>query len=392
MKHHSIQSMLKRLLITVALLFFATFNLKAQFIVMTTEADSLIRLGSDYIYNIQFEKAHTCFTTVIDKYPTHPAGYFLDAMVDWWKIRTSKRNVNMDSKFLEKIEKCIEVSDNLLEGDENNITGLFFKAGALGFRARLESEREEWFDAASDGKAALNLLEQCQTLAPTNHDILLGTGIYNYFAPTIAEQYPLIQPILAFLPRGDKKLGILQLSSAARYARYAGTEARVILMQVYYQFEKNSQYAYQLAQELFKKYPNNPYFQKYVGRCQIQLGLSDSAEKTWRDVIIKCIERKLGYDQQIAREGLYYVGRALMNRGDYEMALRYFYKCDEAGRFLDEDASSFTIQVNLQIGKIYDMQSKRTLAIKQYDKVLSWQDRNGSHNEAKKYKEKPFSR
>lgn len=392
MKHHTLYSICKQLIITAMLLFCGFFTAKAQFIVMTTEADSLIRLGSDYIYNIQFDKAHACFTTVIDKYPKHPAGYFLDAMVDWWKIRTSKRSTNMDSKFLEKIEKCIEVSDNLLQDDENNITGLFFKAGALGFKARLESEREEWFDAASDGKTALNLLEKCQTLAPTNHDILLGTGIYNYFAPTIAEQYPLIQPILAFLPRGDKRLGILQLSSAARYARYAGTEARVILMQVYYQFEKNPQYAYQLANELFKKYPENAYFQKYVGRCQIQLGLADSAEKTWRDVILKCIDRKLGYDQQIAREGLYYVGKALMNRGDYEMALRYFYKCDEAGRFLDEDVSGFTVQVNLQIGKIYDIQSKRTLAIKQYDKVLNWEDRNGSHNEAKKYKEKPFLR
>lgn len=384
--------MFKRSFLLVTLCFLFAYNGRAQFIVMTSEADSLIRYGSNHIYNLQFEKAHSCFNQVITKYPDHPAGYFLDAMVEWWRIRTSKKNETLDERFLSKIEKCIEVCDNLLETDENNITGLFFKAGALGFRARLESEREEWFDAASDGKEALNLLEHCQTLAPTNHDILLGTGLYNYFAPTFAEQYPLIQPILAFLPRGDKRLGILQLNSAARYARYAGTEAKVILMQIYYQFEKTPQYAYQLAKELSTKYPDNPYFQKYVGRCQIQLGLNDSAEVIWRDVVNKCIAKKQGYDQQIAREALYYVGRSLMNRGDYDMALRYFYKCDEAGRFLDEDVSGFTILVNLHIGKIYDIQSKRNLALKQYDKVLNWEDRNGSHMEAKKYKEKPFSR
>lgn len=364
----------------------------AQFIVMTTEADSLVRTGSAHIYNIQFDKAHACFKQVIDKYPTNPAGYFLDAMVEWWRIRTNKKSNTLDEVFLEKIDHCIEKCDNLLQQDENSITGLFFKAGALGFRARLYSERESWFDAASDGKAAMSLLQQCQTLAPSNHDILLGTGLYNYFAPTFAEQYPLIQPILAFLPRGDKKLGILQLNSAAKYARYAGTEAKVILMQIHYQFEKTPQYAYQLAQELNTSYPDNPYFQRYLGRCQIQLGLNAEAEATWRDVVLKCIDKKQGYDQQTAREGLYYVGKALMNRNDFDMALRYFYKCDEAGRFLDEDVSGFTIQVNLQIGKIYDMQSKRNLAIKQYDKVLSWEDKQGSHAEAKRYKEKPFSR
>ena len=31
-------------------------------------------------------------------------------------------------------------------------------------------------------------------------------------------------------------------------------------------------------------------------------------------------------------------------------------------------------------------------AIKQYDKVLAWDDSSGSHAEAKKYKEKPFSK
>lgn len=394
MDSQSKNNIMKYFMIICAIVF-STVSLQkasAQFIVMTTDADSLVIAGSSHIYNIQFEKAHACFSQVIAKYPSNPAGYFLDAMVEWWRIRTSKKSTTLDEKFLDKIEECIEVCDKLLEQDENSITGLFFKAGALGFRARLYSERESWFDAASDGKEAMDLLQQCQTLAPNNHDILLGTGLYNYFAPTFAEQYPIIQPILAFLPRGDKKLGILQLNSAVKYARYAGTEAKVILMQIYYQFEKTPQYAYQLAQELTKAYPDNPYFQKYLGRCQIQLGLNAEAEATWRDVVNKCIAKKQGYDQQTAREALYYVGKALMNRQDFDMALRYFYKCDEAGRFLDEDVSGFTIQVNLQIGKIYDMQSKRNLAIKQYDKVLSWEDKQGSHAEAKRYKEKPYSR
>lgn len=80
---------------------------------------------------------------------------------------------------------------------------------------------------------------------------------------------------------------------------------------------------------------------------------------------------------------MYYVGLALMNRKELDSSLKYFYKCDEAGRFLDEDVSGFTVKVNLKIGNIYDIRGQRELAIQQYKKVLAWEERQNSHEEAK---------
>ena len=123
----------------------------------------------------------------------------------------------------------------------------------------------------------------------------------------------------------------------------------------------------------------------------VMLGMWTEMEQTWRNVVNRCINRNIGYDQQTAREGLYYIGLALMNRKQLDSALTYFYKCDEAGRFLDEDISGFTIKVNMKIGNIYDVQGKRSLAIEQYKKVLKWDDRQNSHEEAKRYINQPFS-
>ena len=53
---------------------------------MKSDADSLVRVGIQYIYNVEFDRAHECFVKIINLYPEHPAGYFLDAMIDWWKI------------------------------------------------------------------------------------------------------------------------------------------------------------------------------------------------------------------------------------------------------------------------------------------------------------------
>jgi len=367
-----------------------TQHSNAQWPIITTDADSLIQLGAGYIYNVEFDKARGYFSEVMNKYPEHPAGYFLDAMIEWWKILLYRDTKEFDNEFLNKIEKVIEVSDAILEQNEFDIKGLFFKGGALGFRGRFWALRESWIRAASDGHEAFNILMECWKTAPGNHDIMLGTGIYNYFAEAIPEKYPYLKPLLTFLPPGDKVMGIKQLQACSRHALYSGVEAEVVLMQVYYTFEKNNSKAMEMAEYLSGKYPRNPYFQRYLGRTYVINGLADEWEKVWRNILNNYIAKERGYDVMSAREALYYIGMALMRRSDYDMALKYFLKCDEACRVLDDDPSGFQVQSNLYIGKIYDKKKKRDLAKKQYEKVLNWDDNGGSHSQAKRYLKNPY--
>ena len=85
-----------------------------------------------------------------------------------------------------------------------------------------------------------------------------------------------------------------------------------------------------------------------------------------------------------AREALYYIGYALQLRGEYDMALKYFYKCDEACRVLVRQQSGFMVQLNLRFGNIFDLQGKRKYAIKQYEKVLRMNENQNSHAKDKK--------
>jgi tetratricopeptide (TPR) repeat protein len=385
--------MLFKLIISI-LVCITSISASAQWTIMRSDADILVKKGAQQIYNLQFDSASANFSKVREMYPDHPAGYFLDAMVEWWRITTtSSRSKKLDDVFLDKINKTIEVCDKLIDKNRFDVPALFFKGGAVGYRGRFYATREQYLKAADDGRIGFDLLMECQKLAPQNHDVMLGAGLYNYFAATLPEQYPILKAAMMFLPSGDKKLGILQLVTAGKRAQYAATEAKVVLLQVYYQFEKNPTEAIKIAQELFTSYPDNAYFQRYVGRCQVQLGFNAEYESTWRDALRKCIDKKNGsYDLLTAREGLYYIGVALLNRNQLDSALRYFYKCDEAGRHLDEDVSGFTVKVNIKIGNVYDLQGKRELAISQYKKVLSWDERQNSHTEANAYIEKPFGK
>jgi tetratricopeptide (TPR) repeat protein len=311
-------------IIILLLIFISGSKLSAQWAIMTSEADSLVRAGANHIYNVEFDSAEVCFKKVIDKYPNQPAGYFLSAMVDWWKITLFRETDYFHDSFLKKIKKVIEISDELLDENEKDINALFFKAGAMGYRGRFYAEQKEWLNAAQDGSEAFELMLECYKVAPNNHDIMLGTGIYNYFAVAIPERYPITKPMLYFLPKGDKHLGLLQLRASSIHARYASIEAKVVLLQIYYTFEKDTKKAIETAKELFAEYPNNPYFHRYLGRGYIKQGNINKYEEIWREITIRCLDGWNGYDRVTAREALYYVGYALKRKKRIQRCTQIF--------------------------------------------------------------------
>ncbi len=381
-----------KLVISIAIIFlsFAGNQAYSQWAIMYSDADSLVLLGSDLIYNLEFAKAEQIFKDVQKKYPIHPAGYFLDAMIDWWIINLNLDDERRDGQFLKKIDKVINKCDYILDSIPTDINALFFKGGAIGYRARLYALRNKWIAAARDAQVALDILTRCQILAPTNHDILLGTGIYNYFSQKFAEDYPIIKPLMAFAPRGDKRLGLFQLRSAANYARYAKVEAEVVLLQVYYSYENDIYEAQKIAEELHTKYPNNPYFHKYLGRIYVRMGYTTEFEKTWRDIFSRCSEKWYGYNNSTAREAIYYIGLALLTRNNFSEAEKYFKKAIEGSKIVDKEETGFLAFSYLKLGNIYDAMGNRNKAVQSYNQVLKIKDYNDSHNQAKKFIQSPY--
>lgn len=375
------------------------FSLVSIFFYSTTKAqwpkdsviDQSVQKGIDHIYNFEFEKADSIFDVVIKLRPEHPVGYFFRAMVIWERIITNFENDSLDKTFYEAIESVISICDKLLDENHNDLAAIFFKGGAIGFRGRLRANRGEWLAAANDGVVALPLVQKAYKIAPNNYDVLLGTGIYNYYAEVIPEKYPFVKPFMLFLPNGDKKKGLEQLTLASRYSKYAKVEATYFLVQNYINFEKDYMKALELAKKLHAKYPNNSLFYRYLGRCLIYIGDMTEANKIFIDIRNKYIKKQRGYDTYEGREAYYNIARYEFLEGRYESALENFYKCDELSRKIDKDgASGFMSMANLNIGMIFDAQGKREYAIKQYKKVLDMKEYENSHADAKKYLNKPF--
>lgn len=351
--------------------------------------DSLLVTGIDQIYNIKFADASKTFELVKKDYPEHPSGYFFDAMILWWKIILDPNNEDYDDSFEDKLEYVIDFCDDMLDENPQNIDALFFKGGALGFRGRLYAFRENWFDAALDGKDALPIVYNAYSVAPVNPDIQLGFGIYNYYAAVVPVKYPFVKPFMIFFPEGDKEKGLEQLEYVAEKGKYARIESIYFLAMSYYNFENNYKKAFQYINILTEMYPDNPKFKSLKGRIWIKLNNYKQSSLIFKDIFNKCKSGLEGFNTNSLREASYYVGAQFERVGQLDSAKFYFEICESASKEMDEDEESgFLINAALYIAKIDKQLGNISAAVKRYEEVLDYREYKGSHEKAEEALEK----
>jgi len=363
--------------------FIITQQVKGQ----DAEFDSIVVKGIQQIYSIEFNQAEKTFNKLIRDYPQHPAGKFFLAMLDWWRILLDTSIEERDELFFEKIEKVIEHCDKILEEDPENVDAMFFKGGAIGFRGRLSAMRESWLSAVDDGREALPLVEKAGELDPDNIDVELGFGIYNYYASVIPEQYPIVKPLMIFLPSGDKELGLKQLKDVAQNGKYTKYEARYFLMTLLYRFEKDYDASEEYSKMLNKDFPDNPVFERWCGRIAMKKGNVNLADSIFKSVLWKGKKLKSGYNTlTVKREANYYIGYNYRKNSRYDSAQVYFEKCLNYSLKLDRDRESgFLINSTLYIGMIKEMNEEYAAAKMYYERVLDMREFGNSHGLAESY-------
>ncbi len=376
---------------SILLIIFFILSFQAVANSQTKDFDSTVAEGIDLIYNIKFESADSLFKELIADYPNHPAGRFFLAMIDWWKILLDLENESNDDIFFAKLEDVIYQCDQILKKDSENVDALFFKGGAIGFRGRLRALRESWLKAADDGREALPIVNRAYNLDPSNKDVQLGFGIYNYYAEVVPDRFPFVKPVMIFFPKGDKQKGIEQLADAAANGKYTKTESKYFLMQLFYQFEQNFFKAEEYSQMLIDEYPDNPQFQRYFGRINVKQGDYFAAKNAFQKVFDRSKENFYGYNQNAKREAAYYIGYYYRIHNEVDSAITFFTECENISRQIDKkETSGFLINSLLYLGMLNDRKGNREKAVAYYKELLNLREYGGSHSLAKQYLKNPY--
>ena len=347
--------------------------------------DSLIVAGIKQIYSIKFEEAYSTFDKLREVDPHNPAGKFFDAMVTWWQILLELENPRFDGLFYKKLENVIEQCDSILDKDKNNYNALFYKGGALGFRGRLLSVREDWVDAALDGKDALPIVGKIAELYPNNFDIQLGLGIYNYYAAIIPEKFSFVKPLMYLFPPGNRELGLTQLKIAAEKGRYAKYETRYFLMMIYFDFEKDYTLSMKYCKQLLNDFPQNPRFENFLARIYFRTAQFEKADSVFKVIYKKIKSGQRGYNYSLKRSTLYYLADINARHQRNIEAIKQFTESLKISEDIDGDKDSgFKVNTALYLGIIYTRIKDYEKAKEYYKRVLEMENYLGSIKKAEK--------
>ena len=345
--------------------------------------------GLDALYNVRFAEAEAQFQSIARRHPDHPIGPFLLALTTWWQILLDLSDTSHDADFYRQMDAVIARCNAILRRDPDNFDARFFKGAALGFRGRLRSNRGDYVRAAADGKDAMDYVLGVARANPQNADFQFGKGLYDYYAAVIPGRYAIARPLMVFLPSGDAARGLRLLEKTADGGRFMQAEAHYFLAQIYYLYEEDYTRTQQHVRWLREHYPANPFFHALEGRVFARWGEWDRARDTFADVLRRFRARQTGYTPGLAEQALYYLARTETARLDYGAALRYLNQLESLSARTRAD-TYFKVMGRLRQGMAYDALGERKQAIARYRQVLAMRDVGRSHEQARRYLERPY--
>ncbi len=208
-------------------------------------------LDADFLDSARLEEI--CGTT------SQEVCLLVEALSLWWQIVLDTDSQANDQQFAHVVERAIAASADWTEREPHRAEAWFYLGAAYGTRSQWHVLRQERLAAARDGKQIKATLERALALDPDLHDANFGVGLYRYYADVAPATLRMLRWLL-FLPGGDRRGGLLQLTDARERGHLVRGEADYQLHFIYLRYEKRFRDALALVQGLQARYPHNPLF------------------------------------------------------------------------------------------------------------------------------------
>jgi hypothetical protein len=234
--------------------------LSQRSIIKEEKALELVERCLQASYGFDFEEAHKLQEKLAKDYPSNPAPYFLNALLIYWEhfpLLPGEREV---ADFEASIETSIQLSDEMMQIEENYMEGVFFDMHARAFRGMF------WADNGKAGKVLTDLDNMYRNtmkgidFKEEFNEFYFSSGLYNYYIEAYVDLHPIYKPVAGFFRKGDKELGLIELQLAIDNSIFIKYEAILFMALLQLNYEKDIQTAESYLALLYNNFPDNIYY------------------------------------------------------------------------------------------------------------------------------------
>ena len=210
--------LMKQVLTTLVVIILSTTLVSAQLSYLD-RPDLLVKVEQclQHTYGFSFTEARSIQRELSELTPGHPAPAFLEALIVYWENFPLLPSEEASKEFTSLMDLSIELARDYNKNDPNDVEGVFFDLYGRAFKAMF------WADNGRSGKVISDLgtmyrdTKKGFKLQEQFVEFYFSTGLYNYYIEAYPEAHPAYKPLLSFMHKGDRDLGMKQLNHAINH-------------------------------------------------------------------------------------------------------------------------------------------------------------------------------
>jgi tetratricopeptide (TPR) repeat protein len=373
--------------------------------------ETLRIVGSEALFNLDYETARKSFKEMAQAFPSYPAGpqfladsLWIETLYQTRRLQSSlyggddtfysTSDDKVDPAIVEQFRNLTRQARQLAEArvkqNPSDPEALYFLGAIEGLKASFEEAVERrHFAALKDGSDAVDRHREVLKIDPTYHDAEITIGLYDFTVGSLPLPVKLIAGVAGF--RGSKKRGLATLERVSREGRWIRDEARTLLI-VLYTREKRFAEAAAIAKELAAKYPRNYLYRLEAADALVsQAALDRGANQNGTTATTTVADEAFAtFDSLLKDKAVrdtaarafdlihFKYGEALMTAGHYERAAKEFL----AAADVPGGQQGLATMAHLYAARALDLAGKRNDALTQYRAVLSRPNVYDAHDQA----------
>jgi tetratricopeptide (TPR) repeat protein len=361
---------------------------------------ALAESGFAHLLNQDYDKAEQVFVSLEKENPQHPAPPLYQASIHWLKEMERRQDISLNrfivpayfynktnmvmpprerTDFFAELQKSENLSKGILQKDRFNKDARYFMATVFGLRASFAITIDHSLrEAFSNGNKSYSYAKQLVDEDPKYYDAYLALGIYEYTVGLI----PWYMRWMIFVVgggRGSKEDGLAHLKLATENGEYVKDQAKVVSMVLNVR-EQHYAEALEQARDLAARFSRSYLFPINVAQILRLAGQNEESIPLLLQVEKRAENREPNFDRLPLANLRFNLGTEFMHMGKLDLAKERFVRSISDPQITDREKALS----HLCLGQIHDWQGQRTEAIKECQTVLSLEDVENSHDQAKK--------
>jgi tetratricopeptide (TPR) repeat protein len=361
------------------------------------------RSGFEHFYNMEYDAAIRDFQKAETEHPNDP--FALNHLLTGVMFKELYRIGALDTELYAKddflvskqfpidpkarieikdlMDRAQAASEARLRANPNDVDALYARGVTRAMRSTYIGLIDKaWFSALRSALSARRDHERVLDLDPNYADAKFVVGIHHYLIGSLSWGAKVAASVVGI--NGNKQKGIQYLYEAAEHGSETAIDARISLS-LFLRREQRYPEAIKLVSGLTEKYPKSFLLALEHANLLNAAGKGPDAVNAYRGLLMKG-EKNATYFEPKLEQAAWGLGEALRGQREYPDAATAYESVQE---FKNADPE-LRERATLAAGEVYDLMSKRDLAVKRYQQVISADATSWRADLARKYLKQPY--